>query len=193
MKTVEVGNNVKVHYVGTLTDGTEFDSSHARGETLAVEVGAPGLIAGFTNALVGMTEGETKTVTLAPEDAYGERIEDAIQPVPMAAFGPDFEFILGGTIQGNGPQGPFLAKIHALEEEAQRVLLDMNHPLAGEQLTFNIEMVEIAGMTTNTTTTTADSDYTSLNVAELKAMAKQRGLKGYSTLKKAELIALLDN
>ena len=150
MKTVEVGNNVKVHYVGTLTDGTEFDSSHARGETLAVEAG-------------------------------------------MAGLCPDFEVILGGTIQGNGPQGPFLAKIHALEEEAQRVLLDMNHPLAGEQLTFNMEMVEIAGMTTNTTTTTADSDYTSLNVTELKAMAKQRGLKGYSTLKKAELIALLDN
>ena len=67
----------------------------------------------------------------------------------------------------------------------------MNHPLAGEQLTFNIEMVEIAGTTTSATAT--DSDYTSLNVAELKAMAKQRGLKGYSTLKKAELIALLDN
>jgi|ETNvirnome_6_100_1030635.scaffolds.fasta_scaffold59421_3 peptidylprolyl isomerase len=191
MKTVEVGNNVKIHYVGTLTDGTEFDNSRTRGETLAVEVGAPGIIAGFTKALVGMTEGETKTVTLPPEEAYGERHEDAIQTVPMAAFGPDFDFILGGTIQGNGPRGPFLAKIHALEEEAQQVLLDMNHPLAGEQLTFNIEMVEIAGATTSATAT--DSDYTSLNVAELKAIAKQRGLKGYSTLKKAELIALLDN
>jgi peptidylprolyl isomerase len=191
MKTVEVGNNVKVHYVGTLTDGTEFDNSHKRGEALALEVGAPGLIVGFTNALVGMTEGETKTVTVSPEDAYGERFDDAIQPVPMAAFGTDFEFILGGTIQGSGPRGPFLAKIHALEEEAQQVLLDMNHPLAGEQLTFNIEMVEIADTTATTTTTT--SDYASLNVAELKAIAKQRGLKGYSTLKKAQLIELLDN
>ena len=54
MKTVEVGNNVKVHYVGTLTDGTEFDNSHVRGSTIDVEVGAPGLIAGFNNALVGM-------------------------------------------------------------------------------------------------------------------------------------------
>ena len=194
MKTVEVGNNVKIHYVGTLTDGTEFDSSRARGEILAVEVGAPGIIAGFTKALVGMSEGETKTVTLSPEDAYGKRIENAIQQVPMAAFGPDFEFILGGTIQGNGPQGPFLAKIHALEEEAQQVLLDMNHPLAGEQLTFNIEMVEIAAAASvTTTTTTATSDYASLNVTELKAMAKQRGLKGYSSLKKSQLITLLDN
>ena len=191
MKTVEVGNNVKVHYVGTLTDGTEFDNSHVRGSTIDVEVGAPGLIAGFNNALIGMTEGETKTVTLSPEEAYGNRIEDAIQKFPMAAFGPDFEFIVGGTVQGNGPQGPFLAKIHALEEEAQQVFLDMNHPLAGEELNFQIEMVEIADMTATSTTMT--SDYTSLNVAELKAIAKQRGLKGYSTLKKAELIALLDN
>jgi peptidylprolyl isomerase len=191
MKTVEVGNNVKVHYVGTLTDGTEFDNSHVRGSTIDVEVGAPGLIAGFNNALVGMIEGETKTVTLTPKEAYGLRVENAIQSVPMAAFGPDFEFILGGTVQGNGPQGPFLAKIHALEEEAQQVLLDMNHPLAGEQLTFNIEMVEIVNGTTIITTTI--SDYESLNVSELKAMAKQRGLKGYSSLKKSQLITLLDN
>ena len=191
MKTVEVGNNVKVHYVGTLTDGTEFDNSHVRGTAIDVEVGSAGLIAGFNNALIGMAEGETKTIVLTPSEAYGDRVEEATQAVPMAAFGPDFEFVIGGTVQGNGPQGPFLAQIRSLEQEAQQVILDMNHPLAGETLQFQIEMVEIAGTTTSTTAT--DSDYTSLNVTELKAMAKQRGLKGYSTLKKAELIALLDN
>ena len=146
MKTVEVGNNVKVHYKGTLSDGTEFDNSRRRGhpgsvEPMAVEVGTSGLISGFSNALVGMTEGQTKTVTLSPDDAYGERVEEAVQSVPKKAFGPDFEFVVGTTIQGNGPSGPFLAKIQSLEEET--VVLDMNHPLAGQELNFEIEILEI--------------------------------------------------
>jgi len=181
MKTVEVGNNIKVHYKGTLNDGTEFDNSYKREGPISFEVGSPNLIVGFTDAVLGMSEGETKTVTLVPEDAYGVRIEEAIQRVPMAAFGPDFEFILGETVQGNGPMGPFLAKIQELQEEEQQVVLDMNHPLAGEELKFEIELVEIEGTT----------DFAALKVAELKAIAKERGFKGYSTLKKTELMQLL--
>ena len=143
MKTVTVGNNVAVHYVGTFEDGTEFDNSHVRGETLNFEVGAGRMIKGFDQAVVGMTEGETKSITLSPDVAYGERIEEAMQSVPMAAFGPDFTFEVGGMIQGNGPQGPFVAKIHSVEQENEQVLLDMNHPLAGKSLNFKIEMVEI--------------------------------------------------
>ncbi len=187
MKTVEVGNNVKVHYVGTLADGTEFDSSHNREEPLAFEVGSGNMLRGFDSAVVGMSEGETKSFTLSPAEAYGDRIEEAIQPVPMAAFGPDFEFILGGPRHGNSPRVPFLAKIHALEEEAQEVLLDMNHPLAGEELSFDIEMVEIDTSTNGTT------DFGSLTVPQLKTLAKERGFKGYSTLKKTELVQLLSN
>jgi len=143
MKTVTVGNNVAVHYVGTFEDGTEFDNSHTRGATLDFEVGAGRMIKGFDQAVVGMTEGETKTVSLTPADAYGERVEEAIQPVPMAAFGPDFKFELGEMIQGNGPQGSFVAKIQAIQEEQQQVILDMNHPLAGKTLNFEIQMVKI--------------------------------------------------
>ena len=143
MKTVTVGNNVAVHYVGTFEDGTEFDNSHVRGETLNFEVGAGRMIKGFDQAVVGMTEGETKSITLTPDVAYGERMEEAMQSVPMAAFGPDFTFEVGGMIQGNGPQGPFVAKIHSVEQENEQVLLDMNHPLAGKNLNFKIEMVKI--------------------------------------------------
>jgi len=187
MKTVEIGNNVRVHYKGTLADGTQFDSSRERDEPIVFEVGSGQMIYGFDNAVIGMSEGQTKSVTLSPDEAYGPRMEEAIQRIPMAAFGPDFEFILGGTVQGNGPQGTFLAKIAGLEEEVQEVLLDMNHPLAGESLSFEIEMLEIA------TATTTESDFETLTVAELKTIAKSRGLKGYSTLKKAELVQLLDN
>ena len=141
MKTVEVGNNVTVHYVGTLADGTEFDSSRSRGEPIAITVGAPGLIAGFSKALLGMTEGQTKRVSIPSEEAYGQRHPEAIQQVPKQAFGPEFEFILGGTVQGNGPGGTFIATITEIQE--QDIMLDMNHPLAGKDLTFEIEMVEI--------------------------------------------------
>ena len=139
MKTVEVGNNVKVHYVGTLEDGTEFDNSHVRGEPMDVEVGAPGLLKAFDEAMVGMTEGQTKTITLTAEEGYGVHQPDAIQTVPKEAFGEEFEFEVGSTVQGNGPYGPFLATIQQLEES--EVVLDMNHPLAGKTLNFQIEMV----------------------------------------------------
>jgi peptidylprolyl isomerase len=141
MKTVEVGNNVKVHYVGTLTDGTEFDSSHKRGEALLVEVGSPGLLKAFDEAIVGMTEGEIKEITLSAEEGYGARNPEAFQTVPKEAFGSEFQFEEGQTVQGNGPYGPFLATIKQLEET--EVVLDMNHPLAGEALKFQIEMLEI--------------------------------------------------
>jgi FKBP-type peptidyl-prolyl cis-trans isomerase 2 len=118
---------------------------------------------------------------LPAAEAYGEHRQEALQRVPKTAFDPGFEFILGGTIQGSGPSGPFLAKI--LELEKEEVVLDLNHPLAGQDLNFEIEMVEIEGTT----------DFTTLKVAELKTLAKERGFKGYSTLKKTELVQLLNN
>jgi peptidylprolyl isomerase len=135
------GHNVKVHYIGTLADGTEFDNSKVRGQTLDFQVGASQLIRGFNDALLGMTEGQTKKVIIPPEQGYGDRDPEALKTVPREAFGSDFDFKVGGTIQGNGPTGPFLAKIHALEEE--KVVLDLNHPLAGEELNFEIELVEV--------------------------------------------------
>ena len=141
MKIVEVGNNVKIHYTGTLIDGTKFDSSHQRGAPLGFLVGKNGLLPAFEKAVLGMTEGETKTISLTPEEAYGEHNPEAKQVVPKDAFGPDFTFNVGQAIQGTGPMVTFIATI--LEHTDADVTLDMNHPLAGKDLNFEIELVEI--------------------------------------------------
>jgi len=142
MSKVEKGNNIKVHYKGTLNNGEQFDSSYDRGETLPFEVGAGQMIPGFDAAVVGMETGDKKTVTIPSAEAYGERNNEAVQDVPKTAFPPEFEFRLNETVQGANEQGqPLIAKI--LEVTDESVKLDLNHPLAGEDLTFEIELVEI--------------------------------------------------
>ena len=84
---VATGDNVKVHYRGTLPDGTEFDNSHTRGEPLEFTIGSGQMIVGFNDAIIGMEEGETKTFSLTPELAYGHRIEEAVQAVPRTNEG----------------------------------------------------------------------------------------------------------
>ncbi len=142
MSIVNNGNTVSVHYRGTLEDGTEFDSSHNRGETLTFQVGSGQMIEGFDKGVVGMSVGEVKNITLDAEQAYGESNPEAIQEISKAAFPEDFEFVIGASVQGQGPEGqPIIAKIVSEQEEA--VTLDFNHPLAGQKLNFEIEMVEI--------------------------------------------------
>ncbi len=140
---VQNGHNVKVHYKGTLSDGTVFDNSYVRGTPLDFEVGSRKLIRGFSDALLGMSKGQTKNVTIPVEMAYGPVNPDAVQPVPRDAFAEEFEFEIGGTVQGNGPGGKFLARIHDIIEEEQTIVLDMNHPLAGKELNFEIELLEV--------------------------------------------------
>ena len=140
---VKTGDNVTVDYVGKFDDETVFDSSQQRGEPITFEVGAGRMISGFENGLVGMNVGEKKDLVLAPEDAYGSINEAAIQTVPRSEFPEGFEFVEGATLQGQDPEGrPFMAKISGLNEET--VTLDMNHPLAGKTLNFQVEVVEIS-------------------------------------------------
>lgn len=180
---VQNGANVSVHYRGTLSDGTEFDNSKIRGQTLSFQVGSGKMLPGFDRAVVGMTAGQTKNINLPPTEAYGPRIPDAIQAVPKTAFGEDFEFLVGEVVQGNGPQGPFLAKIQ--EERDDDVLLDFNHPLAGKELNFEIELVSIdKGATT--------SWNPSMKKAELLAYAKSSGLKVTTKSTKAQIIEALE-
>ena len=139
---VEKGNNVKVHYIGTLEDGKEFDNSRKRGEALSFSVGTGQMIAGFDAAVEGMTVGEIKDVVLEPTQSYGERSEDAVMPVNRKNFPDDFKVEIGAMVQGKSEQGmPIQATI--VGEDEENLILDMNHPLAGKTLNFNIELVEI--------------------------------------------------
>lgn len=143
MSTVEKGTKIKVHYKGTLEDGTEFDNSKNRGSTLDFEVGAGLMIKGFDENVVGMGEGEVRTFTLAPEDAYGPIHEEAYRLFPKEAFG-DNDIEVGGVVEGNNGQGqPMMARIANISDDG--VLLDLNHPLAGKNLTFEVELIEIEG------------------------------------------------
>jgi len=140
--TVQSGQTVSVHYRGTLDDGSEFDNSRNRGEAMQVEVGAGQLITGFDTALLGMTVGEVKNIHLGADEAYGPIHEGAVQEAPKSLFPPDFTFKTGEMIQGKAPTGqPMAAMI--VEEKESTVVLDMNHPLAGKDLNFEIELLNI--------------------------------------------------
>lgn len=142
MSVVENGNTVSVHYRGTLNDGTEFDSSHSRGETLSFEVGAGQMITGFDAALPGMTVGETKNITLAAEQAYGESNPEAITDVPKSSFPDGFNFQVNSVVQGQNDLGqPVVGTINEIKEND--VTIDFNHPMAGKDLNFEIELVSI--------------------------------------------------
>ena len=141
MSQVEKGNNVKVHYTGTLTDKTVFDSSRER-EPLAFTVGAGQMIAGFDAAVVGMKVGENKTVTIPANEAYGPKSEEAMIKVPKEQLPEGMAPEIGMQLEARQPDGraQVLVVAEVLETE---VVLDANHPLAGKDLIFDIEMVEI--------------------------------------------------
>jgi peptidylprolyl isomerase len=141
MKKVEDGNYVKVHYTGKFGDGEIFDSSSGC-QPIEVHMGAHDVIAGFEDALLGMNLNEKKTFTLEAAEAYGEREEGLQQTFNRSDFPPDFDAEVGQVIILQDPeQGQFPAMVKTLE--ADQVVLDLNHPLAGRALTFDVEVVEI--------------------------------------------------
>ena len=133
------GDTVRVHYKGTLEDGSVFDSSEGR-DPLEFQVGASQVIPGFDAAVSELEVGGSTTVNIAACDAYGDRMDEAIQEVPLSAF-PDAPEE-GMMVELEAPDGRKLAAIvSSLGEE--NVQLDFNHPLAGKDLTFDIELVQI--------------------------------------------------
>ena len=142
MTKVIKGNKVKVHYTGTLNDGEKFDSSRDRGETLNFQVGEGQMIKGFDQAVLEMEVGQTKKINLQPPDAYGDVKAEAIQEVPKTEFPPDFKLDEGGMVEGRTQSGqPMRATVKEVKNDS--VILDMNHPLAGKELNFDIELIEI--------------------------------------------------
>ena len=143
MGQVKEGDAVQVHYTGKLPDGTVFDSSRDR-EPLQVKVGAGEVIPGFDQGLVGMEVGDNKTVTLTPEEAYGYRREDLIVDVDAKQFPDNIQPRIGQRLQVRQPDGS-LVNVQITGIEDGTVTLDANHPLAGETLIFDIELVAING------------------------------------------------
>jgi len=142
MSKVVSGNTVSVHYRGTLKDGTEFDNSYDRGEPITFQVGGGQMISGFDEGVLGMEVGETKELALSPEQAYGPHIAEAVQVVPKETFPEGFDFEVGGMAQGSNPEGrPMVGTI--LEHQEESVTLDFNHPMAGKNLNFQIEIVNV--------------------------------------------------
>lgn len=141
MTQAKSGDTVKIHYSGTLADGTQFDSSEGR-DPLEFSLGAGAVIPGFEKAVEGMAVGENKSVIIEPDDAYGPRHDQLVQQVPGSALPDDIEPAIGMQLQGQSPEGQVMnLTVTAIEEDG--ITVDANHPLAGEALTFDIELVEI--------------------------------------------------
>ena len=138
-RPTRLGDEVRVHYVGT-TAGQQFDSSHERGEPLEFVLGARQVVAGFESAVLGMSPGETKTVTIPASQAYGPHNPDMMMEEDMSELPPGVE--LGVTLVGQDSDGQQLRFV-VIDIIGDRVILDANHPLAGRDLTFDLELVEI--------------------------------------------------
>lgn len=141
-KAADVGDTVKVHYTGRLVDGTEFDSSRGA-EPLEVSLGEGQTIAGFEQAILGMVLGEQKSVTIPCDEAYGDRNESLTQTLPRSALPDDMELTVGLMLSARSPEGQTINfTVASFDDESLTV--DGNHPLAGKDLIFDLELVELA-------------------------------------------------
>ena len=145
--TVKTGDLVNVHYKGTFTEnGEEFDNSYTRGEPIKVMVGEGQVIPGFDKALVGMKEGQIKTVHILPSEGYGEYKPEAIVSLPKETFPAEIQqnlqvgMVLPLVLKDN-PGQPFPAKTTKINPETFE--FDLNHPLAGKEVDFEIQLVGV--------------------------------------------------
>ena len=141
MQQVQKGDAVSVHYHGKLTDGTTFDSSEGR-EPLQFTAGSGQVIKGFDDAILGMMTGDKKTVNIPVADAYGERNDDMIMEYPKSDFPADMNPEVGMELQMGDDSGNVFPVV-IVEVADDMVLRDANHPLAGQDLIFEIELVSI--------------------------------------------------
>jgi len=141
-QAAKAGDTLRIHYTGRLDDGTVFDSSEGR-EPLEFTIGSGEIIAGLDQGVVGMEVGESREVTIAPDEAYGPRDEGRVQTVPREAI-PDHIPTDPGTQLSAQMQDGQTVQLVVTGATDTHVELDANHPLAGKTLTFDVKLVEIA-------------------------------------------------
>ena len=142
MSVIESGSTVKVHYTGTLTSGEVFDSSEGR-DPLEFTMGQGMLIPGFEKAIMGLKVGDSTKTEIPAEEAYGESNPEMVVKVSKSQLPPEMEPQVGMQLQLNQPDGqPIPCVVAGIEGD--EVTIDANHPLAGKDLVFEIEVVEIA-------------------------------------------------
>ena len=135
-------DNVKVHYIGTFTNGEVFDSSQGRAP-LAFTVGAGQMIKGFDQAVEGMEVSERKVVNIPAAEAYGERNEELMQVISKTQLPEGMDPQVGQKLMATGPDG-HQQEVMVAEVTAETITIDVNHPMAGKELVFEIELVEIS-------------------------------------------------
>jgi peptidylprolyl isomerase len=141
MTQVKTGDTVRIHYTGTLADGSQFDSSEGR-DPLEFAVGSDQIIPGLDKAIPGMEVGDKKKVVVSAAEAYGEANPQARQAVPRNDIPDHIPLDLGTQLQVQTPSGQAM-NVTVVEVTETEVTLDANHPLAGKDLTFDIELVSI--------------------------------------------------
>ncbi|XLS27406.1 peptidylprolyl isomerase [Flavobacteriaceae bacterium M23B6Z8] len=141
MSKVKENDVVKVHYTGKLSNGQVFDSSLEK-EPIQIELGKGQLIPGFENGLIGMEVNEKKTIEIEKEKAYGEVRKELFQKVPKSALPQEMKPEVGMGLVGTNPDGS-QQQFRIVQIEAEDIIVDANHPLAGQDLTFDLEVVEI--------------------------------------------------
>jgi peptidylprolyl isomerase len=144
MSEVKKGQFVQVHYKGKLEDGTIFDSSEGR-QPLEFQAGGGQVIPGFENAVLGMTVNDEKKINLPADEAYGQTREDLKRDFPASMLG-DQEVAPGQNLWFNTPNGPVQGKV--LEVNPEKFTVDFNHPLAGQNLEFDIKVVGVSDQPT---------------------------------------------
>jgi len=143
LEKVKTNDKVKVHYTGKFKDGEVFDSSR-EGDPLEFQMGQGQLISGFENAVLGMQPGESKTAEIPAAEAYGKYQDDMVWEVSKSELPDNFEPEVGKQLEGHQKDGSRIRMV-IRQVSDDKVMLDANHPLAGKDLIFDIELVEIVG------------------------------------------------
>ncbi|MBZ0264851.1 peptidylprolyl isomerase [bacterium] len=141
MEKAKKGDKVKVHYTGKLDDGTVFDETKDR-DPLEFTIGENNVIPGFENAVEGMEVGDSKTTNIPSDEAYGPHMEEGVLSVDRSGLQDDVEVEVGQQVQLSREDGQAVIAT-VVEANDEKITLDANHPLAGKDLTFDIELVEV--------------------------------------------------